>query len=520
MRSYIDPAWARSMVNMDEILKQNWTRRKIVFFSAYTVVVGILLYLEFYHWSWLQRLTAAIGANLLPLAIAFFSFEPIFLLVLIIFTTYPKPRPLSSAMPQRERYAHNAEIAIIVPCHRSNDVAVQTVSACLKHVRPEQIFIVDNGNSPTPLDNTFELLQQECPLGVHYIWNPYGNKTLAQYAGLIAAEAYKYVVIMDDDVTIPEAMDFQFELIDDKVKAVCYPIRAVHPDGDQTMFIKWQEIEYKMADFAKWIQSQHSTVLFPHGAISLWERETLFKILRWHDTVFYADDVKMGMWLQRQGLEMKMASQVLVDTEAPTTFCGPAPNFYSQRVRSWDMAEHVYAYDFFQLLFTTRQGSSVRGTLIMKLFQFYSAYCIVADWCRFVVVVIGILLQWYWFLLATVSVLVLNTAILALWNWIAFRHHPERRCSWLALCSFSLYKMASMVIRCLGFLRAIVIYLPNFMAKPKITELEMKALESENLEVVPVWLSDDERFSKYRASLTFTSSSSSDDTLDNYLLLV
>ena len=148
---YIDSEWARSMVNMDEILKQNWTYRKMAFFGAYAMVVGILVYMEFYRWSWFHHLTAAIGANLLPLSIAFFSFEPIFLLVLIIFTTYPKPRPLSSAMPQRERYAHNAEIAIIVPCHRSNDVAVQTVSACLKHVRPEQIFIVDNGS---PLSTT------------------------------------------------------------------------------------------------------------------------------------------------------------------------------------------------------------------------------------------------------------------------------------------------------------------------------------------------------------------------------
>ena len=33
-------------------------------------------------------------------------------------------------------------------------------------------------------------------------------------------------------------------------------------------------------------------------------------------------------------------------TEAPTTVLGPYPNFYQQRVRSWDMSEFVYFYKF------------------------------------------------------------------------------------------------------------------------------------------------------------------------------
>ena len=79
------------------------------------------------------------------------------------------------------------------------------------------------------------------------------------------------------------------------VKAVSYSIRAVYP-GDAERFswmIQWQDLEYRLCDFMKHFQSKFSTVPFPRGAIALWDRSTLIKCLRAHDTVFYGEDLKV-----------------------------------------------------------------------------------------------------------------------------------------------------------------------------------------------------------------------------------
>ena len=120
------------------------------------------------------------------------------------------------------------------------------------------------------------------------------------------------------------------------VKAVCYPIKAVgpkDPDTDETddsYMVKWQELEYKMCDYGKQFQTRFSTVLYPHGAISLWEREALIQCLREHDTVFFGDDVKMGLWLTENNFEMRMDHRYKIDTEAPISF----PTLYQQRGKS------------------------------------------------------------------------------------------------------------------------------------------------------------------------------------------
>ena len=82
-------------------------------------------------------------------------------------------------------------------------------------------------------------------------------------------------------------MNFGLHLLSGRVKVVCYPIKAVHPTDEKSLFIQWQNIEYKISDFAKRLQSPYS-VLFPHGAVSLWDRNIAIQCLHQHDTIFYA----------------------------------------------------------------------------------------------------------------------------------------------------------------------------------------------------------------------------------------
>lgn len=164
---------------------------------------------------------------------------------------------------------------------------------------------------------------------------------------------------MDDDTRLPPEMVFDEGFFGrESVKAVCYPIRAIGPrdPGDESILVKWQELEYKICDYSKRFQSRFSTVLYPHGAVSLWERETLINCLRDHDTVFYGDDVKMGLWLQHHNYKMIMDHRYLIDTESHITWSG----LYEQR------GEYTQSFRGMYNMGNTHPTSLIVLTLILQ----------------------------------------------------------------------------------------------------------------------------------------------------------
>lgn len=168
---------------------------------------------------------------------------------------------------------------------------------------------------------------------------------------------------------------------------------------------------------------------------------------------------------------MRMYHKSMVETEAPTTIVGPYPNFYNQRVRSWDMAEHAYAYEFFRVFFLTRH-KTFTGTLVLKWFQFYSCYSVLADWIRIPVMALTIWVSWRFFMIISASFVGLYTLLTIAWDYLGYRRCPERRSRLIALLTFQVYKIPSIFIRLLGMGRAFFVYLPNFKSKPTIPQLE------------------------------------------------
>lgn len=198
----------------------------------------------------------------------------------------------------------------------------------------------------------------------------------------------------------------------------------------------------------------------------------------------------MGMWFQRNGFEMKLHSRTMCKTDAPTTYVGPYPNYYNQRVRSWDMAEHVYAYEFFRLLFATRH-KTFQGTLVLKWFQFYSCYSIVADWMRIPVMVLSLLVNPAWFWKISFIFVAGYTGLVIFWDRFGYRNCPDRQSRLWALLTFQFYKIPAVLIRLLGMIRAFTVFLPNYQAKPTIPELEqvvLRARDPDALPKKPVWM--------------------------------
>jgi cellulose synthase/poly-beta-1,6-N-acetylglucosamine synthase-like glycosyltransferase len=363
----------------------------------------------------------------------------------------------------------NRTTALIITCHKSNlRVLERTIKSALIHFPPENIHIADNGNEDRP---TLALCRMVNSLDkrINYRYSKIGNKTLAQYLSCrfiiskVKKTRVRHVLMLDDDVVLPASLDLPTGLLGEVTKAVAIGIRGVDTIGTQDMiFTKWQDLEYKLSDASRLFQHQYASALFPHGAISLWDLSVLFRALTEHDAIFFADDVKLGIWLLKHGYRLGLHAETLVSTETPETLLGRGPNFYKQRVRSWDFAEHMLTLPMLLSLMQGYIKGRPRATLIVKFFQVYSIYTNLTDWLRVPVLTYSLITSpasfntTFWIMIA------LNLFVILFWNYIGARNRPDIQVSLIAILSFPAYKSICSVIRIMSLLRCYLVYWPRF----------------------------------------------------------
>lgn len=295
----VDPTFVRTIFSTKGLTQGVWTRRKVSFWTAYLIIAALFVFcFTRYRKETIDAIFPKLVTFSFTTAVILYATEPAVLLLQTLFLCYPATS--EGPEPTGDSADRNADIAVIIPSFNPAGATAiaATVRACLVHFEPGQIFVVENQNQN--LTNPPEATRTELAragLSVEYIYNPIGNKTLALYAGAIAAKEYKYLLLIDDDVHLPSDMLFDRSIFSETVKAVGYPIRAIHSDHTQrhNLLIAWQALEYKVSDYARLFQSKYSTLVHGHGAISLWDRATAIHCLRQHDTVFYADDVKVSV---------------------------------------------------------------------------------------------------------------------------------------------------------------------------------------------------------------------------------
>jgi len=135
----------------------------------YGIVAIVLLSTELsFHW-----ISAFLASDLSHIMSTYFfllmfCIEPIALLFsTLTIGRYPKE---SSNPPKTAaaRISKNSEACVVIPCHNSQDIIAATINACLNHFNENQIFVVDNGNSLSPTDQTKEVLHGLAP-SAHYV---------------------------------------------------------------------------------------------------------------------------------------------------------------------------------------------------------------------------------------------------------------------------------------------------------------------------------------------------------------
>lgn len=94
-----------------------------------------------------------------------------------------------------------SETALIIPCYKAATIIEATLVAAKKVFPARQIFVIANGNSPTPLDETEDICKVH---GVNHIWVPVGSKVSLDLFPL--PPSYSAYAQFPTNKQIPESM--------------------------------------------------------------------------------------------------------------------------------------------------------------------------------------------------------------------------------------------------------------------------------------------------------------------------
>jgi cellulose synthase/poly-beta-1,6-N-acetylglucosamine synthase-like glycosyltransferase len=220
---------------------------------------------------------------------------------------------------RRKYVAHDSisrqsNTALVIPCHRAEATIGTTLTNALKVFDAQSIFVVDNGKSETPLDNTASVCAE---MGVNYTWVPRPSKPNAIYVGAKKASNFDFIMQIDDDVNLPEDITFP---TDSAFDAMAYTISAGTNVGTRNVLHHCQDLEYKTAGIMKGFEAMvGGSTLFAHGAISLWKRDALVAVLEKHPLFPISDDWFSGYTANALGYRIGVCDRQFIETDAPGT---------------------------------------------------------------------------------------------------------------------------------------------------------------------------------------------------------
>ncbi|PWY65730.1 hypothetical protein BO70DRAFT_419654, partial [Aspergillus heteromorphus CBS 117.55] len=241
-----------------------------------------------------------------------YAFAPL----LVLFEKNPPPVDNQTEKDIEQNRNTAKSTALLIPCYKSANIIGPTLDAALKIFPPENIFVIANGNSPEPLDNTEEVCR---PYGVNHLWCPVGSKIIAQFVGCYAAKDFPYALLIDDDCALPPNFPVVSDRLKGRVQCVGYTIKSVGPESSRgTLCQQAQDLEYKISGLQRAFAGYLGSATFPHGAISIWKTDFLKQTFHDHPGFSVSEDWFFGDSCRRLGGRITMCSSVFVETETPS----------------------------------------------------------------------------------------------------------------------------------------------------------------------------------------------------------
>ncbi|GAB7360412.1 hypothetical protein MBLNU230_g8368t1 [Neophaeotheca triangularis] len=209
--------------------------------------------------------------------------------------------------------SHNT--ALLIPCYKAARLIGPTLEAALKIFPASHIYVIANGNSPTPLDDTEDVCRN---YKVNHIWSPVGSKIVAQFVGCYAVKRFENVLLIDDDCALPANFPIVSDRMTDMVKCIGYTIKSVGPESSAgNLCQQAQDLEYKLSGLQRAFAGKIGSATFPHGAISLWNTEFLIKTFHTHPGFSVSEDWFFGHVARELGSRIQMCTSIFVETETP-----------------------------------------------------------------------------------------------------------------------------------------------------------------------------------------------------------
>lgn len=209
------------------------------------------------------------------------------------------------------------DTALLIPCYKSARLLPDTLEAALKVFPATSIFILANGNSPVPLDDTEQVCNR---FGVNHVWIPVGSKIVAQYVGSYVARVFPYVLLIDDDCLLPSNFPIVTERLRGRVKCLGYTLTSIGENRSRgTWAQQAQDLEYKLSGLQRLFAGKIGSATFPHGAIVLWDTEFLIRTFKQHPGYSVSEDWFFGHVARELGSRITMCTSVFVETETPNS---------------------------------------------------------------------------------------------------------------------------------------------------------------------------------------------------------
>ncbi|KAB5511531.1 nucleotide-diphospho-sugar transferase [Coniochaeta sp. 2T2.1] len=302
-----------------------------------------------------------------------------------------------------------SEVALVIPAYKAANILPETIMHALKIFKPEQIFIMANGNSETPMDNTAEVCEE---FGVNVAWVPIGSKITAEFVGVALTSKYKYILLIDDDVHLPANLPIVTDRIQGNTTCIGYTIKSTGANGSKgTLIQQCQDMEYKLSGLTRTFCGKYGSATFPHGAIILWDRAALQALFNVHPGYAISEDWFFGYAARASGHRISFCSQVFVETETPPSLfftSGPARGgfgemtVFKQRFYRWNFfwGHRVYQNGVY-MLFSWRLGWR---EIVTKLWVMVELYDSAMAFLRPFVIVLALMAN-YQLLLTFIAVL-------------------------------------------------------------------------------------------------------------------
>jgi hypothetical protein len=179
-RSSLDDMYLRAQKCGPSAQRKKWLRILVEYLAytlmacfTYFVLIGLPLWKGAVWWLyWLVSTKFVVmGTWFIFIGLGiFYEYAPL----LIQFEKAPEDCE-ASGDPEKGQKA--TDTALIIPCYKSAKIVGATLEAALKVFPAENIFVIANGNSQTPLDDTEDVVR---PFGINHLWVPIGSKITAQ----------------------------------------------------------------------------------------------------------------------------------------------------------------------------------------------------------------------------------------------------------------------------------------------------------------------------------------------------